>query len=422
MDTKKIVAIIVVVVIVVAAVGAAIALTGSDDNGPTTHNYGGDLLVYGNANEDSVIDENDIAYIQAVIDGTETATEFCDANHDGKIDENDIAQVRSMIAREDGLTVWYIDGMGSVNTVTWPLNTFVVLANSPQLMALAIGLDNSRILMYSKADSVLFQSFTGATLNENASLSDFESITGSGVPDAVIVGNSDSNLTNNDIMSLYVRAGIDIIPVVGMDGEESASSALTLGYLCDCEEQAREYAQWCNDMLDEIERLVATMPADQRKTGLTWFGGFAAAGYDNDYTKAMEAAGGVAIADWSGWQRLDADNSTWILNYDPDCIIRIYTMGYGASDSARVSVYETYANIIAPMRAYQEDNFVLIDFTLPQTLRIAYMAEFMYPEVFGEGFADEWHQKLVDIYGFDYEVDGQFMITADYVDEYYGRS
>ena len=69
--------------------------------------------------------------------------------------------------------------------------------------------------------------------------------------------------------------------------------------------------------------------------------------------------------------------------------------------------------MISQMNAYKNGNFCVIDFTLPQTLRIAYMAEFMYPELFSEGYADQWHQQLIDIYGIDYKVDGQFMFTTE---------
>ena len=170
-------------------------------------------------------------------------------------------------------------------------------------------------------------------------------------------------------------------------------------------------------MLSDISAKVQSIPDSSRKDGFVWFGAFAAAGYDNAYTKAFEYAGGKTVADWSGWQRLDSDNTTWILNYNDKCdvIVRIYTMGYGVSDDARKAVYNQYGDIVKQMDAYKSGNFCLIDFTLPQVLRMAYMAEFMYPEVFGSGYADEWHQKLVDIYGIDYKVDGQFMITADKV-------
>jgi iron complex transport system substrate-binding protein len=41
--------------------------------------------IYGNANEDDVLDMRDVTYIKLVIFGKKPATDFADANYDGKI-------------------------------------------------------------------------------------------------------------------------------------------------------------------------------------------------------------------------------------------------------------------------------------------------------------------------------------------------
>lgn len=81
MDSKKTIAIVAVVIIVVAAIAVVVALTGSEDSNPTTHDYSGDLLVYGNANEDSVIDENDIGYEVTSFEGRPHVI-LCDSEED----------------------------------------------------------------------------------------------------------------------------------------------------------------------------------------------------------------------------------------------------------------------------------------------------------------------------------------------------
>ncbi|MDR1691114.1 MAG: hypothetical protein LBR42_04660 [Candidatus Methanoplasma sp.] len=412
MEKNKLIAVLAVLILAVAGVAAVVMLYGGNDS-KKIQDYGGELQVYGNANEDSVIDEDDIRYIEECIVGDVDETAFCDANNDGTVDQRDVEQVRKMLSREDGLTVWYIDGNYDTSNVVWPLDKIVVLANSPQLMALAVGLDDSKIIGYTKEDSILFKSFEGAKTLTTSDPADFEGITAAGVPDAVIIGNLESRVIDASVRALYNRAGIDIIPILGMDGEESSSSALTLGYLVDCEERSQKYADWCHDMLSAVEDKVASLEDADRRTALVWFALYAAAGIGNDYTKALEASGGKTIADWNNYKMLNADNGTWILNYDPEYIIRIFTMGYGSSPEVRENLYEMYGEVVKPMNAYKNGKFCVIDFTLPQTLRIAYMAEFMYPELFEDGFADEWHQKLMDIYGIDFKVDGQFIITAE---------
>ena len=56
------------------------------------------LGIYGNANQDNIIDEKDIVYINKIINGTFEPTELADANRDGKIDMEDIEQVEDIIS------------------------------------------------------------------------------------------------------------------------------------------------------------------------------------------------------------------------------------------------------------------------------------------------------------------------------------
>ena len=64
------------------------------------------IKVFGNANMDETIDEEDIEYVQGIIDGTNVETDLADANYDGKIDEEDIAQIELVInGREKEITI-----------------------------------------------------------------------------------------------------------------------------------------------------------------------------------------------------------------------------------------------------------------------------------------------------------------------------
>lgn len=64
------------------------------------------LDIFGNANMDDTIDENDVIFLQGIIDGTNNHTELADANYDGKIDEKDIEQIEHIIrGDEENLTI-----------------------------------------------------------------------------------------------------------------------------------------------------------------------------------------------------------------------------------------------------------------------------------------------------------------------------
>ena len=91
------------------------------------------LAVYGNANLDNVIDEDDIEYVQWILDGKENETKFADANYDGQIGEDDIVHIRAIITgNETELTL--LDMAGRAVTVPGSIERVVSAA----------GLDSTR--------------------------------------------------------------------------------------------------------------------------------------------------------------------------------------------------------------------------------------------------------------------------------------
>jgi len=50
------------------------------------------LGIFGNANMDDTIDEDDIEYVEEIIEGTNGRTELADANYDGEINDGDITR------------------------------------------------------------------------------------------------------------------------------------------------------------------------------------------------------------------------------------------------------------------------------------------------------------------------------------------
>ncbi|MGB3919990.1 MAG: ABC transporter substrate-binding protein, partial [Methanothrix sp.] len=56
------------------------------------------LHIFGNANLDDDINDQDLEYLERVIEGTEEPTWLSDADNNGKIDESDITLVKSIIS------------------------------------------------------------------------------------------------------------------------------------------------------------------------------------------------------------------------------------------------------------------------------------------------------------------------------------
>ena len=106
--------------------------------------------IYGNANEDEVLDMRDVTYLKLVIFGKKPATTFADANYDGKISMLDVGQTKLIIlGKEKQLTL--IDMADRTVTVPRPIERIV----SPSLdgvrtvvhlgmMDKLVGVDSSR--------------------------------------------------------------------------------------------------------------------------------------------------------------------------------------------------------------------------------------------------------------------------------------
>ena len=82
------------------------------------------LSVYGNANMDDIIDEEDITYLKGIISGVNEKTQFADANYDGIVNDDDISQIESIIAGDETkLTI--VDCSDRIVTLNKPIDKIV---------------------------------------------------------------------------------------------------------------------------------------------------------------------------------------------------------------------------------------------------------------------------------------------------------
>ena len=96
--------------------------------------------IYGNANEDDVLDMRDVTYIKLVIFGKKPATTFADANYDGKISMLDVGQAKLIIlGKEKELTL--VDMADRTVTIPRPIERVITL--SPPITRMVIGVGDA---------------------------------------------------------------------------------------------------------------------------------------------------------------------------------------------------------------------------------------------------------------------------------------
>ena len=124
---KKTIAIIAVVVAVVAVAAVAVVLLNNGNNGGSgTYDNDLDALarVYGNANNDSYLNADDVKQLKEIINnGLDWKKDFpyADANNDGKVNNDDITYVQNFIDGKSQL-MYYTTNTGATDYVHFPVS------------------------------------------------------------------------------------------------------------------------------------------------------------------------------------------------------------------------------------------------------------------------------------------------------------
>ena len=83
------------------------------------------LWVYGNADGDDDVDEDDMRYLMGVLSGENPVTVLSDANCDGVVDEDDLVYIQRII-ESDEMQVFYVDNYFRVASVSWPVRSIAI--------------------------------------------------------------------------------------------------------------------------------------------------------------------------------------------------------------------------------------------------------------------------------------------------------
>ncbi len=134
MVSKQIIAIAIVAILIVSGVGVAVILMNGNNDEKTNYSYNivskgtgtvkSYLVIYGNANNDNYLDNNDVKFIQDIVDGKATwnkdANPYADANFDSKITTDDVNVVKDFIAGKE-TEMYYVNWDLDVQKIKYPL-------------------------------------------------------------------------------------------------------------------------------------------------------------------------------------------------------------------------------------------------------------------------------------------------------------
>ena len=375
------------------------------------------LDIFGNANLDDTIDEDDIEYVAGIIKGTNEATELADANYDGLIDEDDIAQIEQIILGEEKeLTIR--DSVGRIITVNMPINK-VIAFNREQV-------ETMRSI---KATDTIVG--VGKYVIEDEFLADFVDYPNVG---SMADPNYETLLKlDPEIVFLYATfyatqceaiqdklndldPDITVIRIDLFKPESYADETNTLGYLLGRTEESIEFIQFYESWMSSISEKLDDIPQDDWP--LVYFENrkpYYCAGNGTGHQQKVELAGGKNIfIDREGYFDVDPEA---VVERNPEVIIRTEANvnGYSTHDENELrNVKEDIVSRpeLSDVIAVKNDDVYVINNQIEGGVKhfigIGYMAKWLHPEIFENLDPQAIHQEyLTRFQGMDYDLDEQ---------------
>lgn len=476
----KIVAVVLAVVIVSGGVAAAVALNNNNKNNKDetelnlqSSDVKACLEVYGNVNEDSVIDAKDKEILtQAIADGKTADYRYADANFDGTVNDADVAYIQSIIDATYASPVEvkhlcrYTKG-DYYNVSKVPIDS-IVMTGAANMFAMVkyLGLggpsDSNPIkgIAYSgKIDATLYpeyQSFFNTTYRVGNSAGYFNiekvtnMVTNKDVKAIFTADNASSYLSGSSTSypdcydekgakdaGLFVFRFAHASTNMSVYLSDLSQMVFVLGLTTDA---IPALEAWCSsfftDMNNILEshigkdtkqvRVAVTSSVSYTKAddGTVTTYNYISSG-TSDYTGIALAAGGYfPLKDYdfkgSSSSAKYTDLGEWLADYKIDKIVHIKT-GSGFSwygGTALTTGKETlkvgpYA--LQKTSAYYENEIYVITGDAPIPIRMAYMAHVLYPELFSEQWALNYNISHCKLIGLNADVvkKGTYWVTME---------
>ncbi|MDR3075369.1 MAG: hypothetical protein LBU30_04960 [Candidatus Methanoplasma sp.] len=430
LETKKIVAILVVVAVIAAGIGVAWSVL--KDNKERV-NIDAALEVYGNANNDGRIDQADSEIITDIMLGKKSLEDYplADADCNGTVDGGDVVQLGAIInaTAEKKVNIYHInhfDGKDEIAETMYPITSAVATgaANTILIFKYLGIVDEIKGFSWAGApDDFLFSEYrslitSDKRLETSATRMNLEKVSElvdrDGVS-AVITADNRTYVTNS---GEFEAMGVDVVRVTpaAVDSRDYMQTVLMIAFLFDTD--GKGYMNKCMDLIGWYEDFFTDLndrlgDLKNRVTAVTSSSDRAISSSTSDYTDVLMAAGAVFPIDKEDWAGSSSKNfnpgDTWIYNYDIDYLIPIRTSVAGAFSwyegtavTGGSNTLKGYMNIWNTLECYRDGNVYVVCGDMPVVLRIAYVAQILYPDVFGEDFAYGYHLDFVEkFFGWD---------------------
>lgn len=376
------------------------------------------LEIYGNANMDEYLNEEDIQYIEEIVAGSKDGTLLADANFDGKIDSADVEQVQAILEeKENDLT--FIDLLGENVTVNEPIERLVNMGYNSVEMTRILGAEDI-LVGYGEnrtAHKKYFPKFAEMPfVGSDPTSIDYEKI---------ISLNPDAVQTNLERASAKV-GGIDQkrtmeknlpgIPLISLNMREQdtlVKNVRTYGYILHRVPEAEEFIDWYSKYYNLFKSRTESIPNDEKPTGFFEYTPYYCYASGSNLGQVLAMAGGKNILD----KKIGPDDPNYgsIVDIEPEFVVQedpqyifkgvgSWDSGYDIDDQAKMAAFReqvTNRTELANTDAIKNDNVYSISFwdlsgSGNNIIGTAYLAKLFYPDLFQDIDPEAIHQEYVD--------------------------
>ncbi len=427
MDSKAMIAIAVVAVIAVGAIGAGVfALTNDKDSSSDSFDYTNRLLVYGNADNNNYLDQDDVDLIEKIIeDGNWTEVKstypYADANKDSYLDQDDVKLVKKFLNGESA-TMYYTDWNLGVSSISYPLSGKIAgTYDSTLWFTQILGVyDDMTYLCRTQAyiDDLSTKMFPGAADRIIA-----QGTNGNFDPEKLITNNikivlgDPYGITSEFLtkMEAYPDSGIQPILLPEnreINGLNWSNSVVTLGVMMNKQDNTKEYIEYIEKVEKTIKEKVVEATKD--KEDLTYLLIYAEPG-DTGVGLDVRSTGSTQYGDVANIENLPltcaikGSSSNWVdssvenvIAINPDVIIFTawgpFQKGY--TQQQYVDFINEKLQDYKTTDAYKNGRIFSISFevygTLPGIAGLPYLGSQIWPELFDEEEGIELLQEYFD--------------------------
>ena len=404
--------------LLVALPGIGIAAASEDET----------LDIYGNANEDDIIDMRDLTFTARMILRLEDEIELADANYDGRISVADMTQIGLIIlGRESKLTL--VDSADRIVTVNKPVERIVVHHPSTAQGVKLLGAEDRVVGRGAgTTDEILFPGVSDLPVTSEPPYNVYYETVFELDPDIFLTAALPFNPGFEDVIATLEPE----IPVVALNFFEShtlVENTRKLRYVLNTEEKGEEFLAWYEGVINDITEETAGLSEEAKPTVfLKWLGWTPEA--LSTFTDTMpgirylmEIVGGINIADEEEFGELEfvpEVDQEWLIEQNPDIVMamiwEVYypgALGYVVDDDsvAEATREEIMAmDVFAGGKAVEKGKVYLWEDGLMVTPRfvvgVAYTAKWFHPTLFSELDPKAIHQEyLTDFMRIDYDLD-----------------